>query len=152
MDSARVTRVSAEQIPLVYPRGCAAPPRGITLIATLERFVYCSSELVISGRAPGRSPEGTGNCSSCYGYVQEISTSPLNPEDPGRLNPGGSSPPIRWTICRFAPSSGPRLPVWAMNRTRILQLLIKSLTASYQSSVDVFSKSDREKNAADTHN
>ena len=72
MDSARVTRVSAEQIPLFYPRGCAAPPRGITLIATLERFVYCSSELVISGRAPGRSPEGTGNCSSCYANMGPV--------------------------------------------------------------------------------
>ena len=45
--------------PLVLP---AAPLRGITPIATLERFVlYCSSELIISGRAPGRGPEGTGN-------------------------------------------------------------------------------------------
>ena len=34
-------------------------------IAILERFVvYCSCWLIISGRAPGRGPEGTGNCSS----------------------------------------------------------------------------------------
>ena len=44
-----------------YPRGCAAPLRGIATIATLEKFVlYCSSELIISIRAPGRGPEGTG--------------------------------------------------------------------------------------------
>ena len=63
-----VTRRSAniEQIPLFYPRGGAAPLQGIPPIATLERFVvYCPSELIISGRAPGRGPEGTGNCSSC---------------------------------------------------------------------------------------
>ena len=60
--------VKFEQIPLFYPHGCAAPQRGIALIVTLERFVvYFSSELIISGRAPGRGPEGTGNCSSCYG-------------------------------------------------------------------------------------
>ena len=54
--------VNFEQIPLFYPRGCTAPLRGIAAIATLERFVvYYSSELIISGRAPGRGPEGTGN-------------------------------------------------------------------------------------------
>ena len=43
---------------------CAAPLRGITPIATLERFVvFYSSELIMSGRAPQRAP---GNCSSCY--------------------------------------------------------------------------------------
>ena len=48
---------------MFYPRGCAAPLREIAAIATLERFVvYCSLELIISGRAPGRGPEGTGNC------------------------------------------------------------------------------------------
>ena len=55
--------VKFEQIPLFYPRGCATTLRGIAL----ERFVaYCSSELIISGRALGRGPEGTGDCSSCY--------------------------------------------------------------------------------------
>ena len=45
----------------------AGPQPGITLIATLERFVvYRSWELIISGRAPGCGPEGTGYCSSCY--------------------------------------------------------------------------------------
>ena len=59
--------VKFEQIPFFYPRGCAAPLRGITPIAALERFVvYCSSELIISGSAPGRCQEGTGNCSSFY--------------------------------------------------------------------------------------
>ena len=63
--------VKFEQIPFFYPRGCAAPLREITPIATLERFVvYCSSELIISGSAPGRGPEGTGNCSRCYGKLQ----------------------------------------------------------------------------------
>ena len=42
----------------------SAPLQGIPPIATLEMFVvYCSSfklELIISGRAPGRGPEGTG--------------------------------------------------------------------------------------------
>ena len=53
--------------PLFYPRGWAAPLRGITPIALLERFVvYCSSELIISGRTSGRGPDGTGNCSGCY--------------------------------------------------------------------------------------
>ena len=60
-----------EQIPLFHPRGWAAQLRGFTPIATLERFaVYCSCEDYIV-RAPGRGPEGTGNCSSCY-----LSTSP----------------------------------------------------------------------------
>ena len=46
-----------ENIPLFYPRGCAAPLRGIAPIATLERFVvYCSSELIISARPPGAGP------------------------------------------------------------------------------------------------
>ena len=41
---------------MFYPRGCAAQLRGITPIATLERFVvYHSSELIISGRAPQRA-------------------------------------------------------------------------------------------------
>ena len=63
--------VKFEQIPMFYPRGCAAPLRRIEPIATLERFVvYCSLELIISGRAPGRGPEGTGKCSSCYGLCQ----------------------------------------------------------------------------------
>ena len=45
-------------------RGAARPT------ATLGRFVvYYSSDLIISGRAPGRGPEGTGNCSSCCGLV-----------------------------------------------------------------------------------
>ena len=58
--------VKFEHFPLFYPHGCAAPLPGIAAIATLERFgVYCSSELIISGRAPGRGAEGTGNC--CYG-------------------------------------------------------------------------------------
>ena len=56
-----------EQIPLFYPRGYAVPQRGIAAIAILERFVdYYLSDLITSGRAPGRGPEGTGNCSSCY--------------------------------------------------------------------------------------
>ena len=56
--------VKFEQIPLYYPCGCAAPQCRIAPIATLERFVvYCSSELIISGHAPGRGQEGT----SCYG-------------------------------------------------------------------------------------
>ena len=60
----RAASVKFEQIPLSYPRGCAAPLRGIAHIATLERFVvYCS---IISGRDPGRGPESMGNCSSCY--------------------------------------------------------------------------------------
>ena len=54
---------------MFYPRGCAAPQRGIEPMATLETFVLCS-ELIISGRAPGRGPESTGNCSSCYGKLQ----------------------------------------------------------------------------------
>ena len=37
----------------------AAPLRGIAAIATLERFVvYCLSELIISGSAPGRWAQG----------------------------------------------------------------------------------------------
>ena len=56
------------QVPLFYPRGCAAPLRGIAAVATLERFVvYCSCKRIISGRAPVRGHEGTGSCSSCYG-------------------------------------------------------------------------------------
>ena len=63
----RAASVKFEQIPLSYPRGCAAPLRGIAHIATLERFVvYCSCKQIISGRDPGRGPEGMGNCSSYY--------------------------------------------------------------------------------------
>ena len=60
-----------DQIPLFDPRGGAAPLRGIAPIATLERFV---SLLLVRAdyicRAPGRGPEGKGNCSSCYGDEQ----------------------------------------------------------------------------------
>ena len=57
--------VKFEQIPLFYPRGCAAPLREIAPITALERFVvYCSYKQIISG--PGRGPEDTRNCSSCY--------------------------------------------------------------------------------------
>ena len=60
-------RAKFEQIPLFYQRCCVAPLRGSTPIAALERFVvYFLSELIISGSTPGRCPEGTGNCSSCY--------------------------------------------------------------------------------------
>ena len=48
--------------------------RGNAPIGTLGRFVvYCSCEQIISGRAPGRGPEGTGNRSSCY-VMEETST------------------------------------------------------------------------------
>ena len=75
-DERALASVKFEQIPLFYPRGRAAPLRGITPIATLERFVvYCSSELIISGPPPGRGPEGTGNCSSCYaGFEKNTGT------------------------------------------------------------------------------
>ena len=59
--------VKFEQITLFYPRGCAVPLRRIAPIALLERFVvYCSCKQIISGRAPGCGPEGTGNRSRCY--------------------------------------------------------------------------------------
>ena len=78
-DQLRISQNANTRIPLFYPRGCAAPLRGITPIATLERFVvYCSSELIISGRASGRGPEGTvtGNCqcSSCYAELESRSS------------------------------------------------------------------------------
>ena len=69
-------RVKFEQIPLFYPRGCAAPLRGITPIATLERFVvYFTSELIISGRAPGRGPEGCSNFTGRSGSLTESESS-----------------------------------------------------------------------------
>ena len=37
-------------------------------------FFSYSSELIISGRAPGRGPEGTGNCSSCCAPIPTVST------------------------------------------------------------------------------
>ena len=52
-----------KQIPLFYPRGCAAPLRGIAAIATLERFccllLVSSSELIIRPR-PRARPRGHG--------------------------------------------------------------------------------------------
>ena len=70
-----------EQIPLFYPRGWAAPLRGLAPIAILKRFVlYCSSELIILGQvamghAPGHGSEGTGNCSSCYAVKTPLACS-----------------------------------------------------------------------------
>ena len=53
--------VKFEQIPLFYPRGCAAPLRGIAAIATLERFVvYCSCEQT----RPRAQPWGHSSCYS----------------------------------------------------------------------------------------
>ena len=44
-----------------YPRGCAAPLRGITPIAALERFVaYCSCEQIISAVPPGAAQRARG--------------------------------------------------------------------------------------------
>ena len=37
-----------------------ADPKGLLFIARASR---------LSGRAPGRGPEGMGHCSSCYGYI-----------------------------------------------------------------------------------
>ena len=61
-------------IPLFYPRDRGAPLRGIAPIATLERFiVYGLCKQIISGRAPGRGPEGTENCSSCQvGFLFQV--------------------------------------------------------------------------------
>ena len=51
----------SEQIPLFYPRGCAAPLLGIAAIATLERFVlYCSCEQNISAAPPGAAQRARG--------------------------------------------------------------------------------------------
>ena len=53
--------VKFEQNPLFYPRGCAAPLRGITPIATLERFVvYCPCEQNISAAPPGVAHRARG--------------------------------------------------------------------------------------------
>ena len=46
---------------LFYPRGCAAPLRGIAPIATLERFVvYCSCEQIISAAPRGAAQKARG--------------------------------------------------------------------------------------------
>ena len=51
----------SESIPLFYPRGCAAPQRGIAPIATLERFVvYCSYEQNILAAPPGAAQRARG--------------------------------------------------------------------------------------------
>ena len=34
--------------------------------------VYCSSELIMSGRASGRGPEGTGNCAQAVSYAVQV--------------------------------------------------------------------------------
>ena len=53
--------VKFEQIPLLFPRGCAAPLRGISAIATLERFVvYCSCEQNILAAPPGAAQRARG--------------------------------------------------------------------------------------------
>ena len=53
----------------VTPTSQAEQRRGIVPFNTLERLIaYCSWELIISGRAPGRGLEGSGNCLSVTGY------------------------------------------------------------------------------------
>ena len=70
-------------------------PSALAAIATLERFVvYCSSELIISGRAPGHGPEGTGNCSSCYGARR-----PVRVECSGQSSRSGPRAGVAATSC-----------------------------------------------------
>ena len=99
---------------------CAAPLRGIAAIATLERFVvYCSSELIISGRAPGHGPEGTGSCSSCYASGPSSLLSLTGPGS-GRPQCHGT----RCRLCRCAASGRSSLPSltgprgWAAHKCR----------------------------------
>ena len=58
--------------PLVLPArlsGAAAGNCAHHYIGNLEKFVvYCSCKQIISGRAPGHCPEGTGNGSNCYNF------------------------------------------------------------------------------------
>ena len=55
--------VKFEQIPLFYPRGCAAQLREIATIDTLERFVlYCLCWLSLLARPRGHGETLQGGC------------------------------------------------------------------------------------------
>ena len=66
-------------IPLFYPRGCAAPLRGSTPIATLERFVvYCFIRADYIRPRPRARPGGHGELLKLLRGQPEVGLGPLS--------------------------------------------------------------------------
>ena len=63
--------VKFEQIPLFW----AAQLQGMVPIATLESCLL-PLEQIISGSAPGRGPQGMGDCSRCYEAQANLKVKP----------------------------------------------------------------------------